>query len=225
MSKFIYDNTLNKIKIGNNIQIEGRIYGKGNEIEIADAASPSSLKIIIHGSNNKIHIGRGIYKGLNIVVGSNVLAHNTELIIGNHTSCEPNCEIFLYNSNNTCHIGSSVLMSRNIIIRCGELPHLIFDKETGEWLDRSEGVFIGDRVWIGEFAYIGKRTTIPNGCVIGAMSVVTKRFIDEDIAIAGNPAKIIKRNIYWARNEKVLDKNSKYYHHLELCQSENDIPH
>ena len=218
MSKFIYDNTFNKVKIGSNIQIEGRIHGEGNEIEIAEAASPFSLKIVVHGSNNKIRIGRGIYKGLNIVVGSNVLAHNTELIIGNHTSCEPNCEIFLYNSNNKCHIGNSVLMSRNIIIRCGELPHLIFDKETGEWLDRSEGVFIGDRVWIGEFVYIGKRTTLPNGCVIGAMSVVTKRFTDEDVAIAGNPAKIIKRNIYWARNEKVLDKNSKYYHHLELYQ-------
>lgn len=214
MSKFIYDGTLNTVRIGSNVQIEGRIHGEGNEIEIAEAAFPSSLKIVIHGNNNKIRIGKGIYKGLNIIVGSNVLAHNAELIIGNHTSCEPNCEIFLYNSNNRCHIGTSVLMSRNIIIRCGELPHLIFDKETGEWLDKSEGVFIGDRVWIGEFAYIGKRTTIPKGCVVGAMSVVTKRFTDEDVAIAGNPAKIIKRNIYWARNEKVLDTSSIYYQEL-----------
>lgn len=216
MSKFVYDNTKNIVNIGNNVQIDGRIYGVGNIVDIDEAATPSTFKITIHGNNNKIRIGRGMYKGLNVVVGSNVLADNTELVIGNHTSCEPNCEIFLYNSGNKCYIGTSVLMSRNIIIRCGELPHLIFDKKTGEWLDKSEGVFIGDRVWIGEFAYIGKRTTIPSGCVVGAMSVVTKRFTEENVAIAGNPAKIVKKDIYWARNEKVLDKDSVYYQNLKL---------
>lgn len=215
MSNFVYDKENNLVEIGSNIEIEGRISGKGNVIQIADASAPSQLKINISGDNNRIILGRGFYKNLKIVVGSGgSRANEAELIIGNHVSCEPNCEFLLYNSGNCLHIGDSVLMSRNIIIRCGELPHLIFDKQTGEWLDKSDGVFISNRVWIGEFVYITKRVTIPTGCVIGAISVVTKRFHEENSVIAGNPARIVKRDIYWARNEKSLDGDSIYHKNL-----------
>ena len=34
--------------------------------------------------------------------------------------------------------------------------------------------------------------------ILAANSVVTKEFINENSVIAGNPAKEVKRNIYWS---------------------------
>jgi serine acetyltransferase len=74
----------------------------------------------------------------------------------------------------------------------------------------SEGVFIGRHVWVGEETYITKKVTIPDDCVIGAKSVVTKRFEQSNVAIAGNPARIVRQNVEWIRNLTVMDKDSVY---------------
>ena len=45
-----------------------------------------------------------------------------------------------------------------------------------------------------------KKVEIQDGSVVGANSVVTKKFNEPNIIIAGNPAKIIRRNILWKRD-------------------------
>ncbi len=48
--------------------------------------------------------------------------------------------------------------------------------------------------------------------IIGASSVVTKRFDENNIAIGGNPAKIIKRNINWSSlsPQQYLEQKDNY---------------
>jgi acetyltransferase-like isoleucine patch superfamily enzyme len=58
-----------------------------------------------------------------------------------------------------------------------------------EW---AEPVTIGDNVWIGGSVTILPGVTIGNGVTIGAGSVVTKD-VPDNVVVAGNPAKIIKR--------------------------------
>jgi maltose O-acetyltransferase len=53
-------------------------------------------------------------------------------------------------------------------------------------------VTIGDNVWIGGSVTILPGVTIGNGVTIGAGSVVTKD-VPDNVVVAGNPAKIIKR--------------------------------
>lgn len=180
------------------------IYGNNNFIQIAETVTHNKLNIIIFGNNNQIIIGKtqGIGQ-LNIYCGNALAsADNTSLEIKDDLSMVSS-DILLFNTNNKCIIGKNCLFSKNIQIRCGESPHLIFDKETGENLDVSDGVIIGDHCWIGENTFIMKRVKIPTNSIVAAASVVTKAFEEEFTLIAGNPAAVRKKNIKWQK-----DKNS-----------------
>ena len=60
-------------------------------------------------------------------------------------------------------------------------------------------IHIGDNVWVGCNSMILKNTKIANGCVIAANSLVRGEFNEQNCLIAGNPAKIVKRNITWEK--------------------------
>lgn len=63
--------------------------------------------------------------------------------------------------------------------------------------ERSNKIIIGNNVWIGCNTCILKGTIIPDNCVIGANSVVSGIFKEESTLIAGNPARVIKKQILW----------------------------
>lgn len=50
--------------------------------------------------------------------------------------------------------------------------------------------------WVEMFLFT-RGGVIPDGCVIGANSFVTKKFYESNCMIAGTPARIIKKNIRW----------------------------
>jgi acetyltransferase-like isoleucine patch superfamily enzyme len=62
-------------------------------------------------------------------------------------------------------------------------------------------IVIGDEVWIGNHVSIYKGSLIGRRSVVASNSVVKGRFEEENVIIAGNPAKIIKRNISWEIEE------------------------
>lgn len=203
--------SFNQIQIGANVEVAGVISGSNNKIIIGDSVRPSTIRINLNGDGNNIIIRSPLYiHNLAIKVGNHIRAHNTELLIGDSVSMENGGIFYLYNSGNKCKIGKNCLISTGLVIRCGESPHLIFDKISGEYLDISEGVFIGDHVWIGERVYVTKRSSIANDSIVAACSVVTKRFIDSNVVIAGNPARVVRENIHWIRNHSHLESGSIY---------------
>jgi len=95
-------------------------------------------------------------------------------------------------------IGNNVLMASKIYIsdhNHGTYDDLIGDNPMSTPIERiaiSKPVYIGDNVWIGESACILPGVTIGEGCIIGALSVVTKSIAPYSIAV-GNPARIVKK--------------------------------
>jgi acetyltransferase-like isoleucine patch superfamily enzyme len=88
-------------------------------------------------------------------------------------------------------IGDGVLMASRVSIPSGKHQHL---DGSGEFsaTPRFEKVTIGERTWIGEGAII--LADVGANCVIGAGTVITKRFPNGQV-IAGNPGKVIKETL------------------------------
>lgn len=200
----------NRVICPDGFTLNGKITGSNNVITIGNAPRKSSATVRINGDNNELSIGENTaLANPYIYIGNHIAkADHTSIKIGSSVSTEPNCAFYVYNSDNKLHIGDDCMLSSNIVLRCGESPHLIFDAATGAYLDTSEGVFIGNHVWIGERVYITKNVTIPNECIVAACSVVTKRFDVPHSVLAGNPAKIAKRGVKWARNQSTLQPSS-----------------
>ena len=76
---------------------------------------------------------------------------------------------------------------------------LFISQRKKELLNPDSDIEIGNHVWVGQDVTILKNTKIGNNCVIGAGSLVNKNFIENNVVIAGNPAKIVKYDINWDR--------------------------
>ena len=203
----IADFSANTIEIGENITVIGEVRGRGNVIRIEGTRNPQRIVLRVYGNGNTVSIGkRSLMHNLLVEIGTKRWrSSRTRLQIGEYFSIGSKGRFILPNSGNVIEIGNQCMFSSSVQIRAGEYPHLIFDKESGAYLDESEGIFIGDHVWVGEEVFIAKAVSIPSECIVGARSVVTKRFTEENAVIAGNPARVVKRGVQWVSTEFMLD--------------------
>jgi acetyltransferase-like isoleucine patch superfamily enzyme len=93
---------------------------------------------------------------------------------------------------NSLTIGSDCIIAWDVFISDSNWHEI-----TG--VKRSEPVCIGDHVWISHGVSILKGVLIPNGCIVGAKSLVTGIFKTKNTLIAGVPAKIIRNDVEWVR--------------------------
>lgn len=167
--------------------------------------------INIGGSNNIIRLGRHYschYLLLNISGGSSVTIEEG-CVIGNLTifACDQGrvrigkgCG---FNGASGIHLhepgditlGDGCLLGGGVSIMNSDM-HSILDTATGKRINWAKDVSIGDRVWIGAQANILKGSVIGSDSVIG-MATVLAGEVPSNCAAAGNPAKIIRKNISW----------------------------
>lgn len=96
------------------------------------------------------------------------------------------------------HIGKHVQVGEGIIIRTSD-GHSLYNLGEEEPYNSPQDVIIGDNVWFGARCMVLKGSEIQSNSIVGAGAIVNKKFKDSNIIIAGNPAKIIKRNVRWER--------------------------
>lgn len=97
------------------------------------------------------------------------------------------------------YIGNDCQVSFGVYIWNSD-AHAILDKE-GNPINNANDVYIGNHVWLGQNCLVLKGSYINDNSIVGAMSLVNKKFFEKNIVIAGNPAKIIKFDIGgWSRS-------------------------
>lgn len=188
-----------KTKIVNKgaVLIKCKIRSRGkNTIILHKGAILRNTTISINGSNNVVEIGENVKVNLgDIYIEDNgnkvVIDKDTNICGQTHLACIEGKSIY---------IGKDCLLSSEIVFRTGD-SHSILDME-GKRINPSEDIVIGDHVWIGHRVLINKGVIIPKNSVVGTGAVVTKSFDEENVVLAGVPAKIVKHNINW-KHERV----------------------
>lgn len=112
--------------------------------------------------------------------------------VGVYILCQEGCNV---------RIGRHSMLSREIEIRTTD-AHSVIDLETGNRLNTPADVIIGDHVWVGVGVILNKGTVIPNDTIVGAGAFVNKPFEEEHTAIAGAPAKVVRRGVTWNRSRR-----------------------
>ena len=148
------------------------------------------LKLGFKGQNNTVKFGADCFGVWNIAL----YQHDNKCCIGRGTECSGPTWISLI--NNELQIGDKCMFSDNIYI-WGD-GHSILS-----WPDKKvlnvpvEPIKIGDHCWVGEKTIITKNAQIPNDCIVGIASVLTKKFEEEHAVLAGVPARVVKHNVTW----------------------------
>lgn len=62
---------------------------------------------------------------------------------------------------------------------------------------RDRDIIVGKNCYIGSAVRFSTGVTIADNCIVGIGSIVTKKFTNEYVLIAGNPAKIVRENFDW----------------------------
>ncbi len=153
------------------------IAGNRNQVLIDDFCSLNQVEIWIEGDHNLVHIGE-----------------HTSFAGKTHLACIEGTKIV---------VGCDCMFSANITIRTGD-SHSITDLE-GKRINPSKSVEIGNHVWVGNTVIITKGVVVGNDSVIGTGRVVTRRLEQDNVAIAGNSAKVVKGGICWDRKRLPLE--------------------
>ncbi len=167
--------------------------GEGNIVIVFGGSNIFSNCKIELRKDDLVVINKSQYMIRNLKICS--LREKTFTWIGEDFSCSQ--AIFNLKDKKSIFVGNDCMFSNGINILNSDM-HAILD-ENGKLLNPGEDIYIGNHVWIGQNVEVLKGVQIPNNSVVGANSVVTSKWLEDNIIIAGNPAKIIKKNINWSR--------------------------
>lgn len=185
----------NKLEMGTVLLSKSKIKVSGinNKIIIKDLVRLVNCNILIAGNNNTIYLGEEVK-----LYGTHIkmFGDDNNFHMDRSTTTNGNVEFNVVDGCNI-KIGEDCMFSRNIHLWTGDF-HSIFNF-SGERINKSKDIIIGNRVWIGTECNILKGAIVGDNNVIGACTVVSGQFEKENTILVGNPAKIVKEKVNWTR--------------------------
>lgn len=186
----------------------------GDNIKIGDFISFKNSSITFSGKGNVLYIEQGVrledsnieFKGDNSLLylsanknfyRINAILHNSNVIFFGQDIYFNNRMLLIASESKNIIIGNGCLFSIGVILRNAD-AHLMYDIVSKKRINHSKSIYIGDHVWVGQNSLILKGTQIGSGCILGAQSVISNKSMPSNTVWAGNPAKQIKKNIFWS---------------------------
>jgi len=181
------------------------IQGNGNRIEIGDACYLNMVYFRIRGDNHTLHIDR---KCRFLRGGSIWFAESDGSLEIGKGSTFVNVHLSITEPGSKMKIGNDCMFANDIDVRTGD-SHSIIDRESNERINYAENVCIGNHVWVASHCMLLKGVQIPNESIVATGSVVTDKFSQIGVVIAGNPARVVKTGINWSRARTYLRPSMK----------------
>lgn len=211
------------VEVGNNFHNENNTFihiNDNSELVIGDDCKFSigfdTRTAIYLSSRSIVKFGRGMK-----INGIFSVGNDATLTIGDDCSINGNSKIAVL-EHTEMKIGNDCMFSHDIAFYTND-AHSIFDVETGENINSTQKINsqrkikIGNHVWIGARSIVLYNTDIGDGSIIGAGCVVKNKIPNNCIAV-GTPARVIKCNIVWSREnccEDISRSGIEYIHMTE----------
>lgn len=203
--------------IGNNNRVALHFNSKE---DMEDLLSGGGFMLIVKGDSNVVELGTVIVRhspilgmtGLKLIIGQlpglgkgvSRTANGCNIHIGDEVVVN-GATIYLQEDNSSVKIGSNSQISWGVDIWCTD-AHTITNLE-GMPVNFAHSIEIGKHVWIGKDVKIGKNVKIADNSIVGWGSIVTGKFDEPNVILAGIPARIVKHSINWDR--KAINKYMK----------------
>jgi acetyltransferase-like isoleucine patch superfamily enzyme len=168
-----------------NSKIESR---GGNRIVLENGVRLRNATILLRGEGNTLWVKKGTFLSAHL----ELYGQGNLIEIGEKTRIN-GAHLIAHNGTRIL-IGMESLFSTGIDLRTTD-SHSIFDSE-GQRINPDKDIVIGNRVWLGRGVSVLKGAVIDDGCVVGAMSLVTGHLPPASLA-AGIPAKVLRTGIAW----------------------------
>ncbi len=147
--------------------------------------------IVFHGDNSVVYLSESVHEyKINVS-----MCHNSVMYFGKNNYINDKIMLVLSEEKNI-FIGDDCMFSKDVWIRIAD-PHLIYSVSDHKRINHTKSVYIGDHVWVGQHAMILKGTNIGSGSIVGAMALVANKKIPSNVSVAGNPVRVISKDIFW----------------------------
>lgn len=191
----------------------------GNTI-IGAPVNSGAASINFAARNCTVIFGEGVnfFGGINfqkdggvVRVGSNStlravigIGEGCEVVFGEKTACAGPIEVVAYDGSKVT-VGDDCLFAGGSQLR-GWDQHPIYDLRTGKRTNYGRDIIVGSRVWMAKDAVALAGSVVGDGSIIGMRSMVTAgRPIPPHCIAVGQPAKVVKKYVAWAKGPAVPD--------------------
>lgn len=209
------DNYGNQIDIDPTVQLPADLYvqfgraadidtpshtARGNRLVIAKHSAITTIngQSVIHfsGDHSLVEIGaHNVINKIQLNMGS-----HSQFITGAHCTIQ---SARVTAQGGSIQIGHDCMFSHEIELWQTD-THPIFDLQSGVRLNKDKNIKIGNHVWLGLNATLLGGADIGQGSIVGAKSVTSSRF-PQHVIIAGNPARVVREDAEWTRDELTLN--------------------
>ena len=141
-----------------------------------------------------INIRKGtlVFRGkCNIAEGCVIGVSGGTLVFGNKFSANKN---FVVSCNKEITFGDDCMLGWNVFV-FDATGHVVF--KDGIQKESFKPIHIGNHVWLCAEVHVMKGSHIADGSIVGYRSLVTSKFTEQNILIAGNPAQFVQSNVKW----------------------------
>ena len=173
------------------------VIGSNNRCVIGEGTIMHKTRIRFRGNNNTIVFGK------NCMVGAYssfwLEGNGIKVTIGDLCTFTHTVHFCVQEDGMTVNVGNGCMFSNHITVRTSD-GHPIYD-QNGERINLPKSVVIGDNVWIAPDTKIMKGANIGYGAIIGSDSMVGSTPIPPCSLAVGHPAKVVKTDIKWTREQ------------------------
>lgn len=164
----------NRLEIGENSRVVDSMFfliGSNNCFVLGDRCGISNAEAHLDGNGNAIQIGEGFTSGSGLRLSA---FEGTKI-----------------------EIGKDNMLSEDVYFRTSD-GHSIVDEQDRR-LNPAKDISVGDHCWFGKNTAILKGAHIGNNVIVGYGGVVCSGTIQNNVVIAGIPAKVVRNDVRWIR--------------------------